>query len=629
MLSSGIFFQVLSLVYMGFLILVYFSKRRLSSFENKLFIALMIVNMFGLCIDILSVITIANIDKIPIINKIVTKGYLFYLLIWIHIFTIYIFAISKKNDKVFSRQVKLIISVLVISLICVVIFPLNYEVGDIVYSYGMAATFTYVVSGLLILSWIFCMIINYKNLKQRKYLPLFTFMTIGIFAMILQSVYPGLLIMTSMETFVTFLMYFTIENPDMQLIDELNEAKSKADAANKAKSEFLSSMSHEIRTPLNAIVGFSQALLEEDLTDVQKEEANDIMMASNVLLELVNGILDISKIEANKIEIVNTKYKFREVFDDLVVLTKARLGDKKLDFRYFYDDSIPFFLYGDYTRIKQIILNLLTNAVKYTREGFVEFRVSSVIDNDICRLIVSVEDSGIGIKNENIDKLFMKFERLDLDKNITIEGTGLGLAITKKLIELMNGKIVVQSVYGKGSKFTVAIDQKIIYEDLSDDALDSSSQDLDVVEDTDNSKALSIDKNDDIEVLDDVVRGKPRVLIVDDNKLNLKVASRLLNDYDLDITLLNSGQECIDNILDGNKYDLIFLDDMMPKMSGVETLSNLKRIVGFNMPVIMLTANAITGMREKYLKEGFNDYLSKPINKIELNKIIDKYLFTK
>ena len=395
-------------------------------------------------------------------------------------------------------------------------------------------------------------------------------------------------------------MYFTIENPDMKLINELNIAKDQAIKANNAKSEFLSSMSHEIRTPLNAIVGFSQALSEEDINDNAKDEVKDIMMASNSLLELVNGILDISKIESGKIEIVNTEYQFKNIYDELVILAKARMGDKPLDFRCHYDEDIPSVLYGDYTRVKQVILNILTNAVKYTREGYIDFSVSSVRKDDICRLIISVEDSGIGIKQENIPKLFTKFERLDLEKNITIEGTGLGLAITKKLVELMNGTIVVQSIYGKGSKFTIAIDQRVVH------------------------KEVVVEKREEKKVSEVHAEGR-KVLIVDDNKINLKVASRLLENYKLDITTVESGALCIDKV-NSNTYDLILMDDMMPNMSGVETLHKLKEIDGFASPVVALTANAVTGMKEKYLNDGFDDYLAKPINRDELNNIVAKYL---
>lgn len=608
---SSLYFQICSLFYIVLLNVTFFSKKRLQSLENKLFSYMIVTNLLGIILDIISTyLAIINANYSLLI--IFCKSYLVYLLIWITLMTAYIYVISvngfkrkskektKKKEKN-SKFFKFLIILATISILLVIILPLysNRSNGRI-YTYGPSAVISYIISGICIFVWLICMFKNIKNLKSKKYLPMFAYMTIGLIATAIQAIYPEILIITSMETFITFLMYFTIENPDMKMIEQLNIARDQAEKANRAKSDFLSNMSHEIRTPLNAIVGFSQALQEEDLPDSAKDEVSDIVSASNSLLELVNGILDISKIEADKLEIVNTEYSFKNVYNDLVALTRARMGEKPLDLRLSYDESIPSVLYGDHTRIKQIILNLLTNAVKYTKEGYVSFKVSSVIEGDVCRLIVSVEDSGIGIKNENIDKLFMKFERFDLDKNITIEGTGLGLAITKKLVDLMHGKIVVQSVYGKGSKFTVALDQKIVRG--KEAVLESHEAKVELFEAPDK-----------------------KILVVDDNKINLKVAARLLSNYKVNVELVESGFECLEKVKT-NTYDLILMDDMMPKMSGVETFHKLKENNSFNTPVVALTANAITGMKEKYLSEGFNDYLSKPIDKLELNIIMKKYL---
>lgn len=607
---GSIFFQLCSLFYIFLLIVVYFSKKRLKSVENRLYILLAITNFFGLFLDIFSVFTIRNMNTHPILNFYISKFYLIYLLTWITLFTIYIFIISTKNKsnaktKEYITKIFTIFSIIYsLLVIAIIVLPLYYfNENNVVYSYGPSASLLYIVSGIYMIIWIICMISNLKNIKSKKYFPIFAYMIIGIVVIYIQMNNPGLLLMSSMETFVTFLMYFTIENPDLKIIEELNIARDQADKANNAKSEFLSNMSHEIRTPLNAIVGFSQALEEENLPDEAKDEVKDIIMSSQSLLEIVNGILDISKIEANKLEIVNAEYDFNKVLEELVALTRARMGDKPLQFKTSFDPTIPTVLYGDHTRIKQIILNLLTNAVKYTKEGYINFKVDSVIKEDVCRLIISVEDSGIGIKEENINKLFSKFERFDLEKNITIEGTGLGLAITKKLVDLMNGKIVVQSTYGEGSRFTVAIDQKIV-----------------------KTPTITIkDQNEQKEVKAFDVSGK-RILVVDDNKLNLKVAARLLKEYNVEIETIDSGFECIEKIKAGQTYDLILMDDMMPKMTGTETIAKLKQIEGYNIPTIALTANAISGMKEKYMKAGFDGYLSKPIDKLELNRIINDFL---
>lgn len=602
MISLGI--QLCSVFYNILLIIVFFSKKRLKNYENKIFTTLIISNLIGLFLEIWSTYTVSHMDNIPVLNILCTRGYLVYLLFWIFLFTLYIFVITYNlKDNLFSylKKVIVILSAFFTICICLILFlPLQYYTNNsVVYSYGPAVNILYVISFILIVVWLIKICLNYKKENQKKYLPIIFFIIGGVFIAYLQSVKPSFLLITSMETFVTVLMFFTIENPDMKLIRALNVARDQAEKANKAKTEFLSSMSHEIRTPLNAIIGFSEALKEENIQ--AKDEVNDIITASNSLLEIVNGILDISKIEANKIEIVNTEYNFKKVWDELILLTKGRLGDKPIELRFNYDYSIPDVLYGDYSRVKQIILNLLTNAVKYTKKGYIDMTVHSFKKDDICRLILSVEDTGIGIKQENIDKLFNKFERFDLEENITIEGTGLGLAITKRLIELMHGKIVVQSVFGKGSKFMISIDQRIINKRKED---------------------ILKDEPTDIKIFDG---SDKKVLIVDDNIINLKVAARLLQNYKVQTTLCESGFECIEKIKN-EKFDLILLDDMMPKMSGRKTLEHLKEDPNFNIPTVALTANAISGMRGKYLQSGFDDYLAKPIEKHELSRVLNKYL---
>ena len=596
---SNLYFLMISFIYLLLVMIIYFIKEKIKTKENKIYSMIIITSFIGIILDFISVY-MAFSYKHNVLFNLVNRFYLVYLLTWISLITSYTLVISLSEKKA-TKVISIIKFLYVPMALFLILYPLKYSVkGNEFFTYGLSANTMYLLSTIYVLLMVICLFKNLKDIKSKKYVPIIFYIFIGTAVTLVQLTNPSILIITAMETFVTILMYFTIENPDMKLINELNIAKDQAIKANNAKSEFLSSMSHEIRTPLNAIVGFSQALSEEDINDNAKDEVKDIMMASNSLLELVNGILDISKIESGKIEIVNTEYQFKNIYDELVILAKARMGDKSLDFRCHYDEDIPSVLYGDYTRVKQVILNILTNAVKYTREGYIDFSVSSVRKDDICRLIISVEDSGIGIKQENIPKLFTKFERLDLEKNITIEGTGLGLAITKKLVELMNGTIVVQSIYGKGSKFTIAIDQRVVH------------------------KEAVVEKREEKKVSEVHAEGR-KVLIVDDNKINLKVASRLLENYKLDITTVESGALCIDKV-NSDTYDLILMDDMMPNMSGVETLHKLKEIDGFAIPVVALTANAVTGMKEKYLNDGFDDYLAKPINRDELNNIVAKYL---
>ena len=603
--NNTMLFSIISFVYMLFFTASFVIKKKVKSIELTIFKWIIIVNLLSLTTEcLMAFLMMSNNSILYIILKI------FNILIFSYVFLVglYCYVISKNLDNIiFTIRSKIYFTYYILICIGLLVLPVKLNnVKYMQYSYGPSVNLLFISISVLISLMIILMLCNFHNIKKKKAIPIIALVgLIGINAFV-QYIYPNILLVNSMFSLITFLMFFTIENPDIKMIEQLNIARDQADKANNAKSEFLSSMSHEIRTPLNAIVGFSQALKEEELTDQAKDEVNDIMSASESLLEIVNGILDISKIEANKLEIVNKEYSFKKIYHELCNLTKARLGDKPLELRFFYDETIPDVIYGDSTRIKQIILNLLTNSVKYTKEGYVEFKVNSVTKNGICRLIVSVEDSGIGIKEDNIDKLFSKFERFDLKENITIEGTGLGLAITKKLIDLMNGKIVVQSVYGKGSRFTIAIDQKIVEGKTIEDI---------------EEKTTEVTKEMDL-------TGK-KIIIVDDNSLNLKVASRLLKIYNSDIETLDNGYDLINKIKNKEHYDLILLDDMMPKISGKDTLKELKNIPDFNIPTVVLTANAIEGMKEGYLNAGFDDYLSKPIDKNELNRIITKFFSNK
>mgnify|MGYP005785182079 FL=1 len=603
--SGFIVLNTFSLIIALILIIVFFSKERVHHTEDNIYgnllVLIFITNLIGLVLGLSLDIHYIYKDFIIIcLNKV----YLILLIVSLTLFAYYTYCISRYYKNNSNKVNGLFVFFGVLNSLMIAFLPLKVEViNNSSMTSGMAMNYTLFVFGIVYIFLMFLVLSDLKNLKNKKFIPVILLIVEAIIMITIQALCPELNYLVNPSWVITLMvMYFTIENPDIKMIEQLNIARDTAEKANAAKTDFLSNMSHEIRTPLNAIVGFSNLLLDdESVPEKAKDEVRDIVMASDNLLEIVNGILDISKIEAGKLEIIDTEYSIKKVIDELVALSKGRLGDKPIEFKTNIDQSIPPVLYGDAGRIKQICVNILTNAIKYTKEGWIEFKVSSVVKDNICRLIISVEDTGIGIKEKNIDKLFNKFERLDLEDNVTIEGTGLGLAITKKLVDLMHGKIVVQSVFGKGSKFTVSIDQRIV-----------------------ENPTIKVDAEK-ITNKEIIVNNK-KVLLVDDNKINLKVAERLLESYGIKTESAESGFACLDKIKAGEKYDLIMLDDMMPKMSGVETLKKLKEIKGFDTKVIALTANALTGMREKYLNDGFNDYLAKPINKEELNKIINKYL---
>ena len=390
--------------------------------------------------------------------------------------------------------------------------------------------------------------------------------------------------------------------------NKLAESVKRADAAGKAKSQFLAQMSHEIRTPINAVIGMDEMILRSTDDPVIKEYAGNINSAGKTLLELVNGILDFSKIEEGKMEIVAVKYSVVEMITDLHNMIAEKASAKGLELIFDIDPELPSSLFGDDVRMKQIILNILTNAVKYTEQGSVTLKITGVSPSDDEYVLhVSVKDTGIGIREEDMDRLFTSFQRLDVEKNRNIEGTGLGISIVQGLLGMMGSKLQVESIYGKGSEFFFEVSQKII---------DKTSIGDYMIKSTENAGGT----------VDKLVIKDAEILVVDDNDMNLKVAKGLLKIYGVTPDLAASGKESI-KMASRKRYDLIFMDHMMPGMDGVEALKVLvKEELVYDTPVICLTANAVAGMRDMYLAAGFNDYLSKPIEMKELENILVTYL---
>ncbi len=592
-------FTIYSLFYSLLINIVYFSSKRLRSIENKIFEKIMLTNFVGVLLAIGSYFTIKNIDRFELLNTFISKGYIVYLLTWLTLFSVYIFVISIKDGKDKKSEVNKIINLFgilyLIFLIIIIIKPLYYHnINGAIYSYGPSANVMYIVSIVYITVWLIRLSTNIKRIRDKKYLPIFAFMGLGLVVMIIQKQHPELLLMTSMETFIVFLMYHTIENPDMQIIEEVHRAKEISDNANEEKSMFLYNMTNEIRGITKDIDYSADNILEEvdnkkvDVLNIGNS-AREIKNNTAKFTTMTNEILDISQMDSN-IKIYNDKYNVKIIIKELVQIYKKKAEDRGISFRTNIASDIPPYLYGDSMGLKKALSIILDNSVKYTSSGFIDFDVSTIIKRDIARLVITVEDSGSGIKAEDLNKIFNKKvndnERLNIKYN---------LYNAKRLVILMGGTIIPSSVYGRGTTIKVVLDQKIA--DM-DDALDKYES----------------------------VYDKKSILLVDDNVSSGKIFTKMLKDTNIELSIVTSGKECLDKIRNKDKYDLILLDEDMEPLDGITVMRKLKEIRTFNTKTILLTKNNDYEYNDDYLEYGFDGYLLKPIDKDKLFELIDKYL---
>ena len=592
-------FTIYSLFYSLLINIVYFSSKRLRSIENKIFEKIMLTNFVGVLLAIGSYFTIKNIDRFELLNTFVSKGYIVYLLTWLTLFSVYIFVISIKEGKDKKSEVNKIINLFgilyLIFLIIIIIKPLYYHnINGAIYSYGPSANVMYIVSIVYITVWLIRLSTNIKRIRDKKYLPIFAFMGLGLVVMIIQKQHPELLLMTSMETFIVFLMYHTIENPDMQIIEEVHRAKEISDNANEEKSMFLYNMTNEIRGITKDIDYSADNILEE--VDNKKVDvlnignyAREIKNNTAKFTTMTNEILDISQMDSN-IKIYNDKYNVKIIIKELVQIYKKKAEDKGISFRTNIASDIPPYLYCDSMGLKKALSIILDNSVKYTSSGFIDFDVSTIIKRDIARLVITVEDSGSGIKAIDLNKIFNK--KVNDNERFNIK---YNLYNAKRLVILMGGTIIPSSVYGRGTTIKVVLDQKIA--DM-DDALDKYES----------------------------VYDKKSILLVDDNVSSGKIFTKMLKDTNIELSIVTSGKECLDKIRNKDKYDLILLDEDMEPLDGITVMRKLKEIRTFNTKTILLTKNNDYEYNDDYLEYGFDGYLLKPIDKDKLFELIDKYL---
>lgn len=589
-INTTIFLTIISFFYSVLLMIAYFSKDKIKTLENKVYSKLIIINFIGIILELFCTIFAGYAKDYLVFYTILNKLFLVELTIWCSVFSVYVFLISSKKEKnelkSYLKKVSIFHIVIdVITMFLIFVLPVQFNINDlgyVMYSYGPSVNIVFISSTLYIILMFTCLIRNFKNIKNKKYLPIYVYMVIGVLVGIVQKLHPEILAFTSMEAFITVIMYFTIENPDKKLLEEIHMSKKIADAANEDKSMLIYNMMNEVKSIASDINKSSEVILNSNNLEENRFFAREIISSNNKLYSMANNIYNIDVIDDINVKTVKNKYNIKLLLKGVISKNRELFEDKDISFRFNIDSNLPNTLYGDSINLKNVLNTIIGNSYKYTDKGYVELSVNAIFKKDIVRLIIKIEDSGIGIKAEDLEKC--------LNKNTKDQNSLYG---ARKTINIMGGNLLISSEYNKGTIVTIILDQKI-YTNNKDN-------------------------------YDNYVNNK-KILIIDDNNSSIKLISKILDKHNILYDSSNLGKEALDRIRKGDKYDLILLDEDMPYMNGISVMNKLNKIKGFDTKVILLTKNSNIIYDDIYKDSGFCDYIIKPIDKDDLMNKINKYL---
>ena len=577
--------------------IMYFIRKHINSNEAKIFSKILFSNLLGLMLELMCIYMSNKFSPTSLPAIIFTRAYLIYLITYLLFMTLYNYVLcyTTEKQKKLEHYKKLRNISYTIYAVCVVMcmaLPLQTEKG---YAIGPAVNFVYLCSTICINVWFIPMIKNRKIIEHKKFVPLYIFILLIIIVAIIQRIYPQATLITIVEFLIVFIMYHTIENPDMKMLDEVHKAKVISDNANEEKTLFLYNMTNEIRGITKDIDKETDNILDEtDNKKIDVEEINNsarnIKGSTAKFTTMTNEILDISSIDSASVRIYNEKYNIKRLLKELVGIYKPKAQNKNLDFRVSIASDIPEYLYGDGINLKKVLTIILDNSIKYTNNGYIEFNINTIIKGDIARLIISVEDSGTGMKAKDINKIFTKKQEREDNHNLNNN-----LYNAKRLITLMNGTIVPSSSYGSGTTIKIILDQKY-------DTIDTD-----------------INKYDNI-------YDKKKVLLIDDSPSSEKLFNKILSGTNIELTSVKLGKEGLEKIRSKEKYDLILLDEELEPQNGHIIMRKLLEIRNFNTKVILLTKDNKYDYDDSYLQEGFTDYIIKSSDKEEMLNKINKYL---
>ena len=593
---TGVFFLMEAIAYSILLVIIYFKKKIFKSKENKVYSLLVIISFIELILELILDYVGPLYQKIPTISFFVARLYCAFIELWLTLlicYVIYVLININKKDKYFIIAKYLFITLGIIFATLNFMLPLNFMYdGNIAYTYGPSVNIIYISAGLYSIVGIISLLTNSKNIKDKRFYPILLFLILGGIGSLIQYKNPGLLLAVPIHSFITFLMYFTIENPDTKMLEEVHKAKVISDNANEEKTMFLYNITNEIRGITKDINYEADNILNE--TDNKKvdlnivnDSAREIKGSTAKFTTMTNEILDISQVDASNIKIYNEKYSIKLILKELITKYKEICKKSGVDFRTNIASDIPEVLYGDSVGLKNVMISLLDNSVKYTKKGYIELNVNVIKKQDIARLLITIEDSGIGIKSSEIDNIFNK-NKEELKRN----NLKNNLFTARKIITLMGGTLIASSTYGKGTTMKIVLDQKI-------------------------------------EVIDnkyDKVYDKKKILLIEDSETTYKLITKMLKNTNIIIDRVVLGSEGLDKIRNKEKYDLILVEEELKPLNGYDIIKKLKLIKNFNTKVILLTKNPNIEYSYLYKDEGFSDYLIKPINRSLLLNIINKYL---
>ena len=576
-MGSGIYFPLSALLFSFLLVGLTFFKKHIKTVETKLYSLLVLSNSLGLFVELLCTYASYIYDKNVVLANFILKLYLTFITAWVYIFTIYIIYISVDNEKIDLKKSK-IWSILIFAILNVIIFilPIKLVVENnftIRYTTGLSVYFTYFISSILIFIMLIYIIKNIKNLKTKKYLPLLAFLIVGSTSMAIQMINPGMLLVTYMETFITSLMYHTIENPDLKIIEELKRNRSLTSKSYIEKTNFLFRMSAEVRKPIENIKELNDYNIESNDIKEIKENSKEIDLNIRNANFTINNVLDVSSLDTKNIKIVKNKYNIKKLLNEIYLREKKKINNIRFDFNI---GELPEYLYGDSIRLKQVLICILDNLIENTKEGFIEVNVNSINKYDVCRLIITIENSGIPLSLEEINNILDNEK--EIDENISLEDIN-------KLINMMNGSLNIKSE--EGNEFTISIDSIIV------------------------------------EPKKEEITNETDILFISNNEGILEGLEYAFKEYTTNSVM--SGIDAIDLIKSGESYNLIIIDDEIKPISGLETLKRLRK-ENINIPAIIMLDEGKEHIKNHYIKDGFIDYILKSDIKNEIKRVSKKML---